>query len=133
MLHLRNGEGKSAYKDAYEIIARRSKVLGNLHFFAGSIEEAKPFLDLGYSFSFTGVVTFARNYDEVVKYLPLDRIMSETDCPYVSPIPYRGKRNEPANVIEVVKAIAKIRDEDEDSVAKQLVANARKFFGIDLR
>lgn len=130
MLHLRNGEGGSAYRDAYEIIAHRSKVGGNLHFFAGSIEEAKPFLDLGYTFSFTGVVTFARNYDEVVKYLPLDRIMSETDCPYVSPIPYRGKRNEPANVVEVVKAIAKIRGEDGEMVAKQIVTNAKNFFKI---
>jgi TatD DNase family protein len=132
MLHLRNGSGRSAYLDAYEILKNRATVKGDLHFFAGSKEEAKPFLDLGYYFSFTGVVTFARSYDEIIKYIPLDRIMSETDCPYVSPIPHRGKRNEPVNVIEVVKMIAKIRGEDEERVTNQLLDNARKFFGIDL-
>jgi TatD DNase family protein len=76
MLHIRNGSGRSAYNDAYEILKNRAKVKGNLHFFAGSIEEAKPFLDLGFSFSFTGVVTFTHDYDEIVKFLPLERIMS---------------------------------------------------------
>lgn len=130
MLHLRNGSGRSAYLDAYEILKSRAKVKCNLHFFAGNLEEAKLLLDLGYSFSFTGVITFARNYDDVIKYLPLDRIMSETDCPYVSPIPYRGKRNEPANVVEVVKMIAKIRMEKEDLVTKQLKNNAWEFFTL---
>jgi len=132
MLHVRSGSDKSAYIDAYNILKSRAKVSGNLHFFAGGIEEARLFLDLGYTFSFTGVVTFARNYDEVLKFIPLDRMMSETDCPYVTPIPNRGKRNEPAYVIEVVKAIAKIRGEDESLVAKQLLKNAERTFGISL-
>lgn len=134
MLHIRNGNIKdglrtrnSAYLDAFQILKSRSKVSGNLHFFAGSIDEARPFLDLGYTFSFTGVITFARDYDEVIKYLPLDRIMSETDCPYVTPLPYRGKRNEPTYVIEVVKMLAKIRGEDEEMVRQQLLRNAEVF------
>jgi TatD DNase family protein len=131
MLHIRNGSNKSAYNDAYEILKDKAKVPGNLHFFAGSIEEAKPFLDLGFSFSFTGVVTFARNYDEIVRFLPLDRIMSETDCPYVTPAPYRGKRNEPAYVIEVVKAISSIRGEEESKVSRQLLENALNFFNLN--
>lgn len=130
MLHLRNGSGKSAYNDAYEILKNHPNVKGDLHFFAGSIEEAKPFLDLGYYFSFTGVITFARSYDEVIKYIPLNRIMSETDCPYVAPIPYRGKRNEPSYVVEVVKAIAKIKGEEEEKVRVQVLENACKFFTI---
>ncbi len=130
MLHLRNGSGQSAYKDAYEIVKSKSKVLGNLHFFAGNIEEAKPYLDLGFSFSFTGVITFARNYDEIIKYLPLEKIMSETDCPYVTPIPHRGKRNEPVFVIEVVKTIAKIKGENEEVVAEQVLRNAQNFFPL---
>ncbi len=130
MLHIRNGSGKSAYKDAHEILKSRAKVKGNLHFFAGSVEEAKPFLDLGYTFSFTGVITFARDYDEVVKFLPLDRIMSETDAPYVTPAPYRGKRNEPAYVVEVVKAIAKIRGVDEEKVRVQILNTATDFFRL---
>jgi TatD DNase family protein len=139
MLHIRNGAsnnssptGQSAYRDAYEILKSRAIVKGNLHFFAGSIEEAKLFLDLGYSFSFTGVITFARNYDEVIRYIPIDRIMSETDCPFVTPAPYRGKRNEPAYVVEVVKAIAKIKGGDEGEVASRLINNAKLFFNINL-
>lgn len=132
MLHIRNGSGASAYNDAFQILKDRAKVRGNLHFFAGTIEEAKPFLDLGYTFSFTGVVTFARTYDEVVAYLPLDRIMSETDCPFVSPKPYRGRRNEPAYVIEVVRAIADIRKQEEPAVAAQIMENARTLFGFDI-
>lgn len=132
MLHIRNGSGKSAYNDARKILQQHSKVKGNLHFFAGSIEEAKPFLDLGYNFSFTGVITFTRNYDEIIRYIPLNRIMSETDCPYVSPVPHRGKRNEPANVIEVVKTIAKIKGENEEKVREQIIKNANNFFNISL-
>ncbi|MFA6554705.1 MAG: TatD family hydrolase [Candidatus Paceibacterota bacterium] len=128
MLHIRNGKDRNAYREAYEILKSRSKVLCDLHFFAGNIEDAKLFLDLGYYFSFTGVITFARNYDEVIQYLPLNRIMSETDCPYVSPVPFRGKRNEPVNVIEVVKTLARIRGESEDVVTKQVMDNAKKFF-----
>ncbi len=134
MLHLRNpvvrgptSTPTSAYKDAYTILKERSKVLGNLHFFAGSIEEAKPFLDLGYYFSFTGAITFGNNYEEIIKYIPINRIMSETDCPFVAPIPYRGKRNEPAYVIEVVKTIAKIKGQSEEVVREQVLKNAETF------
>ncbi len=138
MLHIRNGDrsasrmtlNRSAYKDAYEILESRAKVKGNLHFYAGSIEEAKPFLELGYTFSFTGVLTFTHDYDEVVKFLPIERIMSETDCPYVTPVPHRGKRNEPSFVIEIVKAIARIKDQPEAAVAKQLLENAWNFIKI---
>lgn len=112
MLHIRNGSGISAYNEAYDVLKPHIKsnpsLIGDLHFFAGSIEEARQFLDAGFYFSFTGVVTFARNYDEVIKFLPLERILSETDCPYVTPHPYRGKRNEPVYVKEVVKKIAEI-------------------------
>jgi len=138
MLHIRNSDraasfqniNRSAYKDAYEILKSRAKVKGNLHFYAGSIEETKPFLELGYTFSFTGVLTFTHDYDEVVRYIPIDRIMSETDCPFVTPVPHRGKRNEPYFVIEVVKAIARIKDQPQADVAKQLLENAQKFIRI---
>lgn len=125
MLHIR-----SAYADAFKILKTYMGVTGNLHFFAGTIEDAKPFLDMGFSFSFTGVITFTHDYDEVVRYLPLDRIMSETDCPYVAPVPYRGKRNEPAYVVEVVKKIAEIRNENVETVRAQLLKNATQFFGL---
>lgn len=139
MLHIRNGSGRSAYKEAFTILKSYlinhksgSSLRGNLHFFAGSIEEAKPFLDAGFSFSFTGVVTFATEYEVILRYLPLDRIMSETDSPYVAPVPYRGKRNEPLYVKEVVKTIARIRGEDEERVRTQILKNAEQLFSVSL-
>lgn len=132
MLHIRNGSGRSAYHDAYEILKAESQVRANLHFFAGSVEEAKPFLDMHYTFSFTGVITFAKEYEEIVRYLPLERVLSETDSPYVAPAPFRGRRNEPAYVPEVVRAIARIRDEDGGKVAAQLFDNARRLFRLVL-
>ncbi len=138
MIHSRN-----AYQDLLEILEPLSKVngppstgsgqgklRGNVHFFAGNIEEAKRFFDIGFTISFTGVITFARNYDEVIKYAPLEMIMSETDAPFVSPAPYRGKRNEPSYVSEVVKKIAEIRGEDEEKVAQTLVQNTKRVFNI---
>ena len=125
MLHIRN-----AYEDALEIIKAHAKVRGDVHFFAGDWEIAKKFLDIGFTLSFTGVLTFTHDYDEVVKNAPLDMILSETDAPYVTPVPHRGKRNEPAYVQEVVRAIAGIRGEDLEMVAIQVLANARRVFGL---
>lgn len=143
MLHIRNnpqphpnplleGEGKmlNAYSDALEILKEHAKVKGDVHFFAGTLEDAKGFVDFGFTLSFTGVVTFTHDYDEVVRQTPLDMIMSETDSPYITPIPYRGKRNEPVYVIEVVKKIAEIKGLSVEEVATQLVANAKRVFGI---
>lgn len=128
MLHIRN-----AYKDAYDILKQNAVVKGNVHFFAGTLDEAKLFLDLGFTLSFTGVITFARQYDEVIKNAPLDMLMSETDAPYVSPVPHRGKRNEPSYVIEVVKKIAEIRGEPYEKVREALVQNAIQFFCLGMK
>ena len=125
MLHIRN-----AYDDAFAILKAHAKVKGDVHFFAGDWNIAKQFLDFGFTLSFTGVLTFAREYDEVVRNAPLDMLLSETDAPYVAPKPYRGKRNEPAYVVEVVKAIAEIRGELLEIVRDQLAANARRVFGL---
>ncbi|HEY4522309.1 MAG TPA: TatD family hydrolase, partial [Candidatus Paceibacterota bacterium] len=97
---------------------------------AGSWDTAKRFLDLGFTLSFTGVITFTHDYDDVVKNTPLDMLLSETDAPYVTPAPHRGKRNEPAYVEHVVRQIAEIRNEDADTVAVQLLDNARRVFSI---
>jgi TatD DNase family protein len=130
MLHVRNGSERSAYRDALEILKSEAKVSGNFHFFAGDWSEAKEILDAGFNISFTGVITFARDYDEVIKNTPLDRIMSETDCPYVAPTPFRGKRNEPLFVREVVHKIAEIKGKDKEEVQKTLLNNAFNFFRI---
>ncbi len=125
MLHIRE-----AYGDALDILKEHAKVRGNSHFFAGTIDEAKRFLDLGYTLSFTGVITFAKQYVELVEYVPLDMIQAETDCPFVAPIPHRGKRNEPAFVAEVIDKIARIKKLPLETVESALLENARKMWGL---
>jgi TatD DNase family protein len=133
MLHIRNQPGdkdNDAYADALLILMQYAKVKGDVHFFAGSIEDAKSFVDFGFTLSFTGVITFTHDYDEVIRSTPLDMIMSETDAPYVTPTPYRGKRNEPVYVCEVVKKISEVKGLSEAEVAKALISNAKRVFGI---
>jgi len=125
MLHIRN-----AYDDALEVLKAHAKVKGDVHFFAGDWDTAKKFLDFGFTLSFTGVVTFTHDYDEVVKNTPLDMILSETDAPYVTPAPHRGKRNESSYVPYIVEKIAEIRGEDKLKVTEQLFKNACRVFKI---
>ena len=128
MLHLRSGKGGNAYKDAQRILKAQAKVRGDSHFFAGSLEDAKGFWDMDYSTSFTGVITFARDYDDVVREAPAHLIHAETDAPYVTPAPHRGKRNEPVYVIEVVKKLAELRGTTLEAQRTQLMENARTMF-----
>jgi len=131
MIHCRN-----AFPDLIEILSdsrlaiSQSPNLGIIHFFTGIPDEARALLDLGFSFTFGGVVTFARSYDEVVQLIPMDRILSETDAPYLAPVPYRGKRNEPAYVVETVKKLAELKDVPLDAMAAQIQANAYRIFSI---
>lgn len=130
MLHIRNGKNTTnAYEIAVNMLVKNAKVSANFHFFAGTLADLKAILDIGASVSFTGVITFTSDYDGLIRYAPISRIMSETDCPFVSPAPYRGKRNEPGRVVEVVRAVARIRGEDEESVRFELLRNASNFFG----
>jgi TatD DNase family protein len=140
MLHCRD-----SYDDVLDILKNykeaegpeAAKLKGNVHFFAGNVSIAKKFLDLGFTLSFTGVITFTHDYDEVIKYIPQNSIMSETDAPFVAPMPYRGKRNEPSFVIEVVKKMAEIRcvskeirGENVDILNNAIMNNAQKVFGV---
>lgn len=132
MIHCR-----AAYDEALHIIQSYQmdksigqKLRGNMHFFAGSPEVSQKFLAAGFTLSFAGPITFARDYDEVIKTAPLDRIMSETDSPFVAPTPYRGKRNQPAYVKEIAAKIAEVRGESLEIVKKQLVQNAVKTFNL---
>lgn len=130
MIHSRD-----AYDDLLNILEPLKKVhgeklRGDVHFFAGNLEEAKRFFAINFTISFTGVITFARNYDEVIKNSPLEMIMSETDAPFVAPVPFRGKRNEPSYVKEVVKKIAEIRAENEENIREILIQNTKRVFGI---
>lgn len=135
MLHVRNGEEGSAYKDALSILnsyflIHNSRLRANFHFFAGTLEEAQEIIDAGFTVSFTGVITFARQYEKLIKALPLEKIMAETDAPFVAPAAYRGERNEPLYVKEVYAKIARIRKMEEEEVREAINENARRFFGI---
>jgi len=130
MLHCRD-----SYDDVLDILLNYKKeagdkLRGNVHFFAGNTGVAKKFLDLGFTMSFTGVITFTHDYDEVIKYIPQNSIMSETDAPFVAPVPFRGKRNEPAYVIEVVKKLAEIRGEDPNILNNSILENFKRIFQI---
>ncbi len=131
IIHCRN-----AYDDLHHILQEERAGLaqggygGTIHFFAGTWADARKFLDLGFSLSFTGVITFARDYDETIKNMPLDRMMIETDAPYVAPTPYRGRRNEPLYVEEIAKKIAELRGITLDEVAKMTVSNATRVFHL---
>lgn len=128
MIHCRN-----AFDDLIEILIHNSKFLipnkpGIIHFFTGTKNDAKRLLDIGFYFTFGGVITFVRDYDEVIKMIPLERILSETDAPYISPAPYRGKRNEPAYVAEVVKKLAEIKKIPLEKMKEQILKNAAAIF-----
>ncbi|MBI2047961.1 MAG: TatD family hydrolase [Parcubacteria group bacterium] len=130
MIHCRD-----AHDDLIDILQSKKnehgeKLRGNIHFFTGTKEIAKKYFDLDFTISFTGVLTFTHEYDEVVKYAPLNMIMSETDCPFAAPVPYRGQRNEPVYVVEVVKKIAEIRREDFEKVRNALISNVFRCFKI---
>lgn len=126
MLHVRE-----SYKETLDILKEYFKpgeveYRGNAHFFVGTTEEAQAFLDLGFSISFTGVITFVKAYEDLVRFVPLDRMFAETDSPYVAPVPYRGKRNSPLYVIEVYKKIAEIKQVPLQQVIDTFADNARK-------
>lgn len=137
MIHCRDSLATpaDAHHDVLAILSEKKKdagarLHGDVHFFSQTTEIAREYFALDFTISFTGVITFARDYDEVIRNAPLDRIMAETDAPYVSPVPYRGKRNEPLYVEEVVKKIAEIRGEDFETVRSALVENAFRTFNI---
>ncbi|HVO28409.1 MAG TPA: TatD family hydrolase [Candidatus Paceibacterota bacterium] len=110
---------------------------GIVHFFTGTTDDARELLNLGFSFTFGGAITFpprkgqaAGSYDEVVKLIPADRMLSETDAPYVAPAAYRGKRNEPTYVVEVVRKLAGLKGLSPDAMKAQIWENARRVYNI---
>ncbi|MEN8254461.1 MAG: TatD family hydrolase, partial [Verrucomicrobiota bacterium] len=106
--------------------------LGVLHCFTRDMAFARKVLDLGLMVSFSGIATFA-NADllrEVAKYVPDDRLLIETDSPYLAPVPMRGKRNEPAFVVHVAKQLAELRGVSVDSIANSTASNARTLFAL---
>ena len=137
ILHCRPSIGtQDAYNDALDILVscfkfHVSRISGVAHFFVGSKEIAKKFLELGFYISFAGPITFASEYREVVEFVPLDRILVETDAPFAAPVPHRGKRNEPAFVEFVARQVAQWQRLSFEEVARQTTKNAKKLFNIN--
>jgi TatD DNase family protein len=135
MLHIRPEQGTmTAYEEALEILeeykSRWPDLRGTAHFFVGTKEVAQRFLDLGFYISFSGVITFVKEYEELVDFVPLDKILPETDAPFATPTPHRGTRNQPEYVLEVVKKIAEIKTLPFETVQQQLLQNSQLLFGI---
>ncbi len=139
ILHCRPSVGsQDAYEDALDILSSIGFKNGVMHFFSGSKETMKKFLDLsgsarsrearGFYIGFAGPITFAPEYKELVEFVPIDRILIETDAPFAAPASHRGERNEPAFVEFVARKIAEWKGLSFEEVARQTVENAEKLF-----
>jgi len=127
---------RDAHADAAAILAeeRARDTGGVIHCFTGNVDDARRYLDLGQHLSFSGIVTFknAADVQAAAAFAPLDRILVETDAPFLAPIPHRGKRNEPAYIVETVRTVAALRGADPEAVAEATSANAASLFRLDL-
>ena len=122
---------REALQDTLDVLKDYKNVGGILHCYPGSLEAAKPFLDR-YYLGIGGTLTFKNNKKtkELVKELPLEKIVLETDCPYLTPVPFRGKRNEPAYTKYVVEEVARIKEISVEQVIKVTTENAKKIYGM---
>ncbi len=136
MIHARPSKGTmDAYTDLIELLTAAKRehgdlLTGNVHFFVGSVIESRELFHINFTTSYTAVLTFTHDYDEVVRFAPLTHLLTETDSPYVAPAPNRGKRNDPRSIPAIICAIAAIRGEDEDVVRLQILENAKNLFKI---
>jgi TatD DNase family protein len=126
---------RDAHQECYDRLAsfHAGRNGGVIHCFSGDAGWAAKFLDLGFHISLPGTVTFKKAHDahQVARMVPLDRLLIETDAPFLAPVPRRGKRNEPAYVAYTAAEIASLRKMDVDDLAESTTANARRLFGLD--
>lgn len=123
---------REAHQDCLEVVRAHKQVRGVYHCYSGSLEDAKLLVKLGWMLSFTGVITYknARKALEVLEWLPLEHIMIETDSPYLTPEPFRGKRNDSRYVHLVAEKIAEIKGLSAQEVAQKTLENGKRFFAI---
>ena len=123
---------REAHQDCLSIVRQHPEVRGVYHCYSGSLEDAKVLVKLGWMISFTGTITYknARKALEVIDYLPMERIMIETDSPYLTPEPFRGKRNDSGKVHLVAEKIAQVKGLEPEEVARVTLDNGRRFFNI---
>jgi TatD DNase family protein len=124
---------REAHHDTLEIVRQFPQVRGVFHCYAGSVEDAKVLVKLGWMLSFNGVITFknARKAPEVIQAIPMEKLMIETDSPYLAPVPFRGKRNDSRNVHLVAEKIAALKGLTPEEVERITWENGKRFFGIE--
>ncbi len=137
MIHARPAKNSmDAYSDALDILEsyklkpEGNNLVANFHFFVGDINIAKRIVKNGWTMSFDGPITFVSDYDEVIKSIPIENIMAETDAPFAAPAPYRGKTCEPYMVTEIYKKIAEIKGLDAETCQNLINQNVARVFGI---
>jgi TatD DNase family protein len=136
IIHCRPSDNsENAWDDCLSMIAehwRPSRLGGILHCFTGSVEHARRALDMGFMISFAGNITFpkAQSIRDAAQMVPLDRMLIESDSPYLAPIPHRGKRNEPAFVKEVARQIGELRGLPAEEIGSRTTHNFYRFFGL---
>ena len=123
---------RDAHKDCMDLVRAHPGTRGVFHCYSGSIEDAKVLVDRGWMLSFTGNITFknARRAPEILRWLPLDRLMLETDAPYMAPEPYRGQRCDSTMIARSAETVAQLRGLTRDEVEAVTLENGKKFFGI---
>ncbi|AKJ05212.1 TatD DNase family protein [Archangium gephyra] len=133
VVHVREStKGGDAHPECEAILKEEGMSRGVIHCFTGDTEAARRYLDLGFLLSLSGVVTYKKTeaLQDAVRFAPLERLMVETDSPYLAPIPYRGKKNEPSYVIETAKKVAELKGVTLERVAEVTTANAAALFGF---
>lgn len=123
---------RDSWDDTFELLDAQPHLGGVFHCFTGDLSHALRAIEHGFFISFSGIVTFAKSHEvqEVARRIDLDRVLIETDCPYLAPVPYRGRRNEPAYVAEVAKKIAELRGVSVEEVARRTTENALRCFPL---
>lgn len=124
---------RESFKESYEIISQyKNQVTGVFHCLTSSLEDMEKALDIGFYVGIGGVITFPKavNVHDIAKALPLDKMLVETDSPYLAPIPYRGKKNQPAYTKYVVDKIAELRNMDVETIKNETTKNAVKLFNL---
>ena len=123
---------RNAHEDGMNIVRAFPKVTGVFHCYSGSAEMARQLVNMGWYIGFTGVLTFknARKAVETAQRIPLERIVLETDCPFMAPEPYRGKRNHPGYLIQMAQKLAQIRGLDVEEVIRVTTENAKRLYRI---
>ena len=125
---------REAHQDTLSLLSqRKGRVKGILHCYSGSLEDAKKYLDMGFYLSFAGPLTYknAHKLQQVAAYVPMDRVLCETDSPYLTPVPKRGQRNDPSNVALVIRQLAQCKGIEPEEAARHTMENGKAVFAIE--